>query len=63
MGKPFLQAHHRFKDGKDHVYWSIVEKLRTPRGDWVQRPILYLGEINAKCETPHLAFNVKCSVM
>ena len=46
MGKPFLQAHHRFKDGKDHVYWSIVEKLRTPRGDWVQRPILYLGEMN-----------------
>jgi transposase len=46
MGKPFLHAHHRFKDGKDHCYWSIVEKVRTPRGDWVQRPILYLGEIN-----------------
>src|SRR5512139_4021015 len=46
MGKPFLQAHHRVKDGKDHVYWSIVEKLRTPRGDWVQRPILHLGDIN-----------------
>lgn len=46
MGKPFLHAHHRFKDGKDHCYWSIVEKVRTPRGDWVQRPILYLGEMN-----------------
>jgi transposase len=46
MGKPFLHAHHRFKDGKDHCYWSIAEKVRTPRGDWVQRPILYLGEIN-----------------
>jgi transposase len=46
MGKPFLHAHHRFKDGKDHCYWSIAEKVRNPRGDWVQRPILYLGEIN-----------------
>lgn len=46
MGKPFLHAHHRLKDGKDHCYWSIVEKVRTPRGDWVQRPILYLGEMN-----------------
>ncbi len=46
MGKPFLHAHHRFKDGKDHYYWSIAEKVRTPRGEWVQRPILYLGEIN-----------------
>jgi transposase len=46
MGKPFLHAHHRFKNGKDHCYWSIVEKVRSARGDWVQRPILYLGEIN-----------------
>src|SRR5258708_23550305 len=46
MGKPFLQAHHRFKNGKDHCYWSIVEKVLGPHGDWVQRPILYLGEIN-----------------
>ena len=46
MGKPFLHAHHRFKNGKDHCYWSIVEKVRTPHGDWIQRPILYLGEIN-----------------
>ena len=46
MGKPFLQAHHRFKNGKDHCYWSIVEKVRSAQGDWVQRPILYLGEIN-----------------
>lgn len=46
MGRPFLHEHHRYKDGKDHCYWSIVEKVHTPRGDWVQRPILYLGEIN-----------------
>ena len=46
MGKPFLQSHHRFKNGKDHCYWSIVEKVRAPQGQWVSRPILYLGEIN-----------------
>lgn len=43
--KPFLHCHHRFKNGKDHCYWSIAEKVRTHRG-WVQRPVLYLGEIN-----------------
>jgi transposase len=46
MGKPFLHAHHRFKNGKDHCYWSLVEKVPGPHGQWVQRPILYLGEIN-----------------
>jgi transposase len=45
MAKPFLHCHRRFKNGKDHCYWSIAEKVRTARG-WVQRPILYLGEIN-----------------
>lgn len=45
MGKPFLQCHRRFKNGKDHRYWSIAEKVRTHRG-WVQRHLLYLGEIN-----------------
>ena len=43
--KPFLHCHHRFKKGKDHCYWSIAEKVRTRRG-WVQRHLLYLGEIN-----------------
>ncbi len=45
MGKPFLQCHHRLKNGKDHCYWSIAEKVPTQRG-WVQRHLLYLGEIN-----------------
>jgi transposase len=45
MAKPFLQCHHRFKNGKDHCYWRIAEKVRTRRG-WVQRHLLYLGEIN-----------------
>src|SRR5260370_24747359 len=45
MAKPFLHCHHRFKNGKDHCYWSIAEKVRTRRG-WTQRHLLYLGEIN-----------------
>lgn len=45
MAKPYLQCHRRFKNGKDHCYWSIAEKVRTGRG-WVQRHLLYLGEIN-----------------
>ena len=45
MAKPYLQCHRRFKNGKDHCYWSIAEKVRTQRG-WVQRHLLYLGEIN-----------------
>jgi len=45
MAKPYLQCHHRFKNGKDHCYWSIAEKVKTRRG-WVQRHLLYLGEIN-----------------
>jgi len=45
MSRPYLQCHHRFKNGKDHRYWSIVEKVRTHRG-WVQRHLMYLGEIN-----------------
>lgn len=45
MAKPFLHCHRRFKNGKDHCYWSIAEKGRT-RWGWVQRHLLYLGEIN-----------------
>ena len=40
----FLQGTRRFKDGKEHRYWSIVESRRCVGGRVVQRPILYLGE-------------------
>ena len=62
MAKPYLHCHRRFKNGKDHCYWSMAEKVRTRQG-WVQRHLLYLGEINDKCEKSHLSFNVKWSVM
>ena len=41
----YLKCHKRFKDGKDHRYWSIVESVRTRRGV-IKRQLLYLGEIN-----------------
>jgi transposase len=50
MAKPFLHCHRRFKNGKDHCYWSIAEQVRTRRG-WVQRHLLYLGEINDSQKT------------
>jgi transposase len=42
----FLKCNQRRKDGKEHRYWSIVENRRCSGGRVVQRPVLYLGEIN-----------------
>jgi hypothetical protein len=42
----YLRSNRRFKDGKEHRYWSIVESKRCSGGKVVQRPVLYLGEIN-----------------
>jgi len=42
----YLKCHRRFKDGKEHRYWSIAEKHRCRGGRIVDRHILYLGEIN-----------------
>jgi hypothetical protein len=42
----FLRHTKRKKDGKEHRYWSIVENRRIGGGRVVQRPLLYLGEIN-----------------
>ncbi len=42
----FVRAKRRFKDGKEHRYWSVMENRRNPDGRVVQRQVLYLGEIN-----------------
>jgi hypothetical protein len=42
----FLRFNRRFKDGKEHRYWNIVESKRCAGGKVVQRQVLYLGEIN-----------------
>ena len=41
----FLRSNRRFKDGKEHRYWNIVENRRCAGGKVVQRQVLYLGEI------------------
>ena len=42
----FLRGNKRFKDGKTHRYWSVVENRRVAGGRTVQKTLLYLGEIN-----------------
>ena len=42
----FVRCKRRFKDGKEHRYWSVVENVRVHGGRVVQRQVLYLGEIN-----------------
>ena len=43
----FLRATKRIKDGKEHRYFSVVENVRHPGAKHpVQKPILYLGELN-----------------
>jgi len=42
----YLKCNRRRKDGKEHRYWSIMENRRCAGGKMIQRPVLYLGEIN-----------------
>lgn len=46
QSRMFLRSNRRIKDGKEHRYFSIVESRRLGRDKVVQRPVLYLGEIN-----------------
>lgn len=40
----FLRKLQRRKNGKNHVYWALVESYRTPRGPR-NRVVAYLGEL------------------
>jgi hypothetical protein len=42
----YLKCHTRFKDGKEHQYHSIAEKVSCACGRRVERHVFYLGEIN-----------------
>ena len=42
----YLKCHSRLKDGKEHHYYSITEKLVCAGGHRVERHVFYLGEIN-----------------
>ena len=43
----YLKCHSRFKDGKEHHYYSIAEKVPCAGGRRVERHVFYLGEVNA----------------
>lgn len=47
----FLRRLKRFKDGKPHYYWSVVENRRLMDGRIAQRHVLYLGELNGRQES------------
>jgi len=42
----FLRSKRRFKAGKAHRYFSVVENRRVRSGRVAQRQVLFLGEIN-----------------
>jgi hypothetical protein len=46
----FLRCSKRRKDGKEHLYWSVVENRRCADGRVFQRHVLYLGELNGRQE-------------
>jgi len=41
----YLRRCYRWKDGKRHAYWAVVESYRTARGPR-QRVVAYLGEMD-----------------
>ncbi len=43
----FLRRCERFKNGKVHTYWALVESYRTGRGSR-QRVVAYLGDLKAR---------------
>jgi transposase len=47
----FLRCSKRRKDGKEHLYWSVVENRRLADQRVVQRHVLYLGELNGVQES------------
>ena len=42
----FLRSGRRWKNGKEHHSWSLVENRRCRGNRVVQHTVLYLGEIN-----------------
>ena len=39
----FVRCKKRFKDGKEHRYWSVVENVRVSGGRVVQAPSVVPG--------------------
>ena len=47
----FLRCSKRRKDGKERLYWRVVENRRLPDQRVVQRHVLHLGELNGVQES------------
>jgi transposase len=43
----FLRRYERRKNGKGHVYWALVESIRTARGSR-QKVVAYLGDVKKR---------------
>jgi hypothetical protein len=46
----FLRRYQRKKNGKGHVYWALVESIRTARGSR-QKGVAYLGDVKPRERT------------
>jgi hypothetical protein len=46
----FLRRYERKKNGKGHVYWALVESIRTARGSR-QKVVAYLGDVKKRQQT------------
>ncbi|HPM23657.1 MAG TPA: hypothetical protein PLP66_07100 [Phycisphaerae bacterium] len=46
----FLRRYERKKNGKGHVYWALVESIRTARGSR-QKVVAYLGDVKKGTRT------------
>ena len=46
----FISATDREKNGKTHTYHRVMEKQRSVLGQWVQRQVIYLGELTSAQE-------------
>jgi transposase len=46
----FLRRYERRKNGKGHVYWALVESIRTARGSR-QKIVAYLGDVKKRERT------------
>ena len=47
----YLKKHNRKKNGKYTTYYSIAEKRKVSRGRYVEKMVLYLGEISDSQKT------------
>ena len=48
----YLRSHKRKKNGKANEYYSIVEKRKVANGHYIEKRVLFLGEISDSQKNP-----------